>query len=150
MRKYFLILFFFSALLSSCIREGDIRILEVEDLRFESLSTPVVTLSVQNKSGKNIKIRSGRFTVSTSAGRIAELILTGPVDIRKRSVTSVTLPIRMRITNPLAAAPLLSGGTINTDRIFISGETRVKAGAAKIDFAFEDTPLSRLISIFDR
>ncbi len=150
MRKFGLILLFFAALTSSCIREGDIQILELQELRLESLSTPVVTLSVQNKSGKNIKIQSGRFTISTSAGRIGELMLTGPVVIRKRSVSSVTLPIRMRISNPLAAAPLLSGGSFDPDRILVRGETRVKAGAAKIDFNFEDTPLSRLISIFDR
>ncbi|MCC8034408.1 MAG: hypothetical protein LIO77_00540 [Rikenellaceae bacterium] len=134
--------------LFSCMHPDDIRILELEHLGMETMTKPVVTVRVRNDSRKNIRITEGRFTLASPSGRIGEVMLTDRIDIPKRSETSITLPIRIKISNPLAAASLAAGGGAAADRLTVTGEATVKAGAMKKKFAFDNAPFSRFLTIF--
>lgn len=149
MRRIKLLAVLFTVILASCVKQDDFSIVEVEELGLESLTKPIVTLRVRNDSRRTVRLLSGRFTVSTPAGKIGEVILTEEVVIPKKSETSVTLPLRMRISNPLAAAPLLSGKGVDAERLLVTGEVKVKAGAASRDFSVGEVPFSQFISIFN-
>lgn len=134
--------------LSCCMKPDDVQIVGLEELGMESMTKPVVTVRVRNSSRKNILISEGRFTMYSSSGKIGDVMLTDDILLPKRSETSVRLPLRVRISNPLAAAALVAGRGVDTDRMTLTGEATVKAGAMKKKFTFDNAPFSRFLTIF--
>ncbi|MCD7969471.1 MAG: hypothetical protein LUF87_03875 [Alistipes sp.] len=133
--------------LQSCIKADDIRVVEVEKWGMESLTKPVITLRVRNDSRRNIEILSGRFSLYGPSGKVCDVLLTGEVFIPKRSETSVDLPLRVRLSDPFAAASVFSSSGA-ASRLTVTGQAEVKAGNARRNFALEGAPVSRFLSIF--
>lgn len=139
-------------LLAGCISEDDLRFHHVKDLSVSIGTTTVVNavLVVENSSGRNVTVSDTLFHVFDHEGsEIATLTVTDELLLPRRSITSLTVPVRIRFVNPLLGLGVLSDIERSAEKMTVTGSFRVKAGALKKNFKVENVPLSEFLSIFE-
>lgn len=132
----------------SCMRADDFAVNGVEGFDFSGLSRSSVTLSVTNRSGKNITLRSGRLTLERGGRSVAEVMLADEVTVARRSEGSVEVPLRMKVNDPLQVLAFSMGESLLDAGLTVSGEMSVKAGGMRRTFSYERMPLPEFLSIF--
>jgi predicted RecA/RadA family phage recombinase len=137
--------------LTGCIKAEDLQFRQVEDLSVSIGSTTAVNAVVvmDNNSGSNVRISDAMFHVTDMEGNeIGTVTVAGELLLPKRSTTSVAVPLRIRLSNPLAGLEMMSNIEENAKKMRVNGSAKVKAGILKKKFKVEDVPLSEIISIF--
>ena len=67
-----------------------------------------LNLQVRNDSAYSPRIIAAKANLYSGESRMASVTLTEPVEIPKRSVTSLALPLKLSLSNPILALSLLS------------------------------------------
>ncbi len=135
--------------LASCVKSDDVIVRGVEKMGFDGGARFEIVLSVENRSGTNIHLHSGRVTVMSGDQPIAEVMLSDKVRLPRRSTTSVSLPLQYRIIDPITAFMLMKKGKKIPEGLTLSGEAKVRAGMAKYTYRFDGEELSKFLFKFD-
>lgn len=134
MKKLLILL---AVVLCSCGGGGDkIRLVGEPEVEIVSLSKVRVRAVVENSSRRTVRITEGRFTLHTSAGDVATVLLRDEIIIPRRATTEVETVLRVQLENPLAALGALSGDML------VSGEAMVRAGAMRKKVKLVNKPVS--------
>ncbi len=138
-------------MLASCIKEDDIKFHKLEDMSVSVGPTTVINavVSVENSSRRNVRVSDAAFRVTDRENNeIGTVTVPGQLRIPKRSTTSIAVPIRIRLSNPLLGLGLLSDMEKNAKRLYVTGDVVVRAGLLKKKIKIKDMPLSEFMSIF--
>jgi hypothetical protein len=138
--------------LAGCVSEDDLIFHRVEDLSVSLGSTTVVNavIMVENTSRQNVRVNDAVFSIFDSGkNEIGTLTVADELLLPKKSVTSLRVPLRIRLTDPIAGLGLLSNIEENAGRMTVTGNVRVKAGMLKKKFKVKNVPLSEFLSIFE-
>ena len=138
-------------LLASCIKEDSVKFHGIEDIQISVGSIVAINavVSVENSSCSKIRLSDAMFYLTDPSGNeIAVLTVPEELVLPKKSTTSVTIPFRIKLTNPLAALSLIKDIERQAPRILVTGSTKLKAGALKKKYEVNKLPLSGFISIF--
>lgn len=139
-------------LMTGCIREDAVKIKEIDNISFSVRDGGKVNavLVVENTTSHDIKIRDTNFTVTDMNGsRLAELWVDGEMYFLRKSETSVIVPLRVRLSNPVAGLMLMRDIGSLGDKVLVTGSARVKMGIVNRKIEFRDIPVSNIISNFD-
>lgn len=136
--------------LASCgSKSDDVRVVGVEGFDISSLSSPSLTLEVENLSGKKLQARDGNLVLKRLSGQqIAEVSLDGTVSVPKRSRGLVEIPFKLRITDPIFMLNSALGRKIDVSELTVTGEVTVKVGMARRKVEVQDMPLPRFLAMF--
>ncbi len=146
--KKLILLLFPLLMLAGCINEDDLKFHRVENLSVSTVVNAVIV--VENSSGRNITVSDAMFRVfDRENNEIGILTVADELHLPKKSTTSLAVPIRIRLTNPLVGLGLLSNIEENARNMTVTGNFRVKAGMLKKNFKVNDMPLSEFLSIFE-
>ncbi len=138
-----------AVVMSGCIKRSDIVFHKVEGVNFFGQTGMEMALKVENKAGVNVKLHSGVMILSLDGRPALEVSLKEQVVIPKRSETTIVLPLKMRLVNPIAALSLMGGGIGDkASRITVSGKATAKVGLAKKRYEVDDMPLGDLLAKF--
>lgn len=135
-------------LMAACISADDINVKGIESFELKSLTRPSLVIDVENRSGKNISLAGGRFMLERDSVGIVEVMLAEEVVVPRKSDGLVTVPLQVRVTDPLVLLSISLGGRLITDDMTVSGEVVAKAGAMSRKFEYEHMPLKKFLSIF--
>lgn len=133
---------------TSCIKENDIRISDIEYAGLSNPNKPEVTITVENDSNHKVQIKKARFDFSKNGHVFLQTLFIDKVVIPKCADTVIDLPVRIRTSDPLAATSILSDWRSEPEAITITGEAVVRAGVGKKKFRFRDMPISQFLSTF--
>lgn len=139
--------------LGSCIRSSDIHIETITDVRMHGTSGVTMDIEVSNTSARNVSLKSMDITISYDGTQIANYTLVDPVRIPKRSTEIVSVRFKSRMDNPFAFLPMLTAIQNNSyadSLLTVSGTLRGKVGAASKKLTIKETPVTEIISNFDK
>ena len=134
--------------LGSCVRPGDISVKDVEKVEMHGFSGADVTLAVENRSGSNVRLQEAKLTLYDGGNRVLDVLLMEEVRVLRKSLGSVTLPLRMKISDPMAALSLVGRLKQSPERFTVSGEAVAKAGWGRKKITFSRVPLEEILRIF--
>lgn len=153
MKKYVLLAAMAVMMLATgCIKKDAVRVYDVESLSVSMQGGPKINavLSVNNSSGYNIKVLGMDLDVADFGGNdIARLVVDDEIFIPKRSVSSVLLPLKVSLTDPINGLRLLRNLENVTDRVMVTGSVTVRYGGIRKKYDFENIPLSNIIANFE-
>lgn len=139
-------------LATGCVKEDAVKVHEVENISFsmQGGTKIVAMLRVENASGRNIKVMDMDFVACDLQGNeIAQLTVDEDIYVPRRSETSVVLPIRVRLSDPVSGARLLRNLNSVAGRVTLTGTAVVKFGGIRKKYDLRDVPLSNIISNFE-
>lgn len=139
-------------LFTNCIKEDSVKFHGVEDVKISIGPTTAVNLvlSVENSSCSKIRVNDALFHITDPYGNeIATLTVIEEVALPRKSTTSVSIPVRIRLTDPLRAVSIISNIRSEAPRMLVTGSARLNAGAMRKKYEVNKMPLSRFISIFE-
>ena len=125
-------------LLGSCIKQEDISLKEVENVSVQGFSRIDLTLKVENRSGSKLRVESARLDL-----RRGEMPL-----VPRKSVTSVPVTLRLKLSNPLGALGLMGDLKGMIPQLTVSGEITAKAGWARKKIRFDGVPFTDFLRTF--
>lgn len=134
--------------MSSCVRIDDINVQSVENVSIEGMSKLNLTLRVENRAGSKVTIKEGRMTLNQGTEKVMELMIPSAIVVPRRSVSSVEIPIRVKLNNPLSALALLRNIEKQSNTLTVSGRFKVKAGMMSKEIVLENVPLSQIMTTF--
>lgn len=135
-------------LLSGCIRKDAIVFHGVSDIDISLQGSPRIeaVVRVENTSRKNITLQQAAFNLTARDGSvIAKAVVEGDVFIPRRSTSSLNIPVRISIDNPLKGLALLGDIEKNSPLLMVTGSVRVKAGCIKKRVEVDGIPLSEFL-----
>lgn len=135
-------------MLSSCIKADDVSIKELENVSLEGMSRLNLVFKMENRSGSKITLRDAKFSIKQGSSKVVDIMLNEPVVLARRSEQSVYLPLRVKLSNPLAAMALVRNVSRNPDSITINGEFTIKAGWVRKKIVLTDVPISQIMTNF--
>ena len=127
--------------------QDKIRIEKLENFRAVSLTSYELDLSVANDTRYAVVLEEGIIDIFYGEVKLGSILSGDEVEIPKRSVTTVTLPLVLEIENPLALYGVytkLARG--ETDRINLSVRARFRAAGQRRTFEQTGISLSALLS----
>lgn len=145
-RYVFIIVLFF---LSSCVKEGDVQVTDVEYFGLSSPSKPDITVAIDNSSCHKIQIKSAKLDFYKNGERFLKVLLIDKMVMPKCSETIIDLPVRISASDPLTAMGTLSDWRSDPHGITITGEVVAKAGMGRKKIKLRDVPISQFLSTFD-
>lgn len=109
-----------------------------------------ISLTVANNTASNIRITAAHAFIKQGGRKVARVILDGEVLLPRRRCSQVEVPVRLTLSNPIAAISLLN----NIRKGNFSGVTvdySLTAGAVASHRTFEgaDVPLEQLAQQFN-
>lgn len=140
--------------MSSCRRAAEkarekIRVEAVEKVDRHGLSGVDLTLRVNNGSGYKLSLKEARLELFYAGSEVAAVTLREGVEIPRRTVQSVTLQWRIRISDPLALYVLSQkAGQGDLSQVFVSFSVDGRGGPAKVNISREMMPLPEFLNIF--
>lgn len=137
--------------MTGCVKQDSVRILGLEDVSISLGSTTAVNavVSVENSSGKKIKVSDALFHITDPLGNeIATLTLANDITLPRKSTSSVEVPVRLKLANPLGGIALLRNFEENAARMLVTGSAKLKAGGLGKKYEVNKMPLSAFIPIF--
>ena len=128
--------------------KGTIKIERFEGLdRGKGLSGDLL-LSVSNGLRWNIKLLSGEISVNYGGTKCCALVLNGEVEVPKRVVSSVRVPVSLSLSSPIASygvwTKFLRG---EHDKISLTIDAELKAGSIKKHIYRENIPLREALKM---
>ncbi len=135
-------------LLGSCIKQEDISLKEVENVSVQGFSRIDLTLKVENRSGSKLRVESARLDLRRGEMPLVDLILGEPVLVPRKSVTSVPVTLRLKLSNPLGALGLMGDLKGMIPQLTVSGEITAKAGWARKKIRFDGVPFTDFLRTF--
>lgn len=106
----------------------------------------VITLRVRNDYGLSPLLKQGEGDIYYDGTKTAHISLVEPVEIPKKSTSSIALPVSISILNPLKALALLMNlSKQNFDNIDISLRASVRAFGMERDINIERAELNALL-----
>lgn len=137
--------------LTGCMRKDAVIFRGVSDVDISLQGSPrmAAVLEVENTSNKNITLRDAAFRVTAKDGTlIGKVMVENDLFIPKRSVTSLYVPLKISIDNPLRALALLGDLEKSAPSLFVTGSVTVKAGCVRKKIEVNETPLSEVVKYF--
>ncbi len=136
-------------LFASCIRPEDVRILGVEQVGIRSLARTDLAVRVDNRSNRKLALREGRMQIVVNEKPLAEIMLREPVEIARRTESTVQIPLQVKLNNPLLLlSGLVRGLPSDPSQIMLTGEVVVKGGCMKKKLKFDKMTLSDFMRTF--
>lgn len=135
-------------MLGSCIKAEDVTIKELENVSMEGMSRLNLMFKIENRSGSKITLRDAKFSIKQGSSKVVDVMLNEPVVLARRSMESVYVPLRVKLSNPLAAIALVRNVGRNPNSITINGEFTVKAGWMRKKIVLTDVPISQIMTNF--
>lgn len=140
MKKLIFALFATVILLSSCVSADKIKVLDVSEPLTKSPTEFVLSVTVENNNGQNIKLKDAKFDISLD-GRVLARAITGETIVIPRKRTSeIEIPIRLSIRD-LVGIVALSQDADRIDQLKISGSVIVKAGMLRKRYEVDNVSL---------
>lgn len=135
--------------LASCANPRKVTFSGPAEYEIETASKINVSCDVLNCTAYKLTLKSGRFKLYYGSSDYATVLVGGEVSIPRCGQARVAVPLRVRFADPLMMLSAATMETIPFDRLTISGEAVVRAGAARKKIRFERYPLSQIVSIFE-
>ena len=160
MRRFFAIITLCMALTigaTSC-KKGDDRPLATEKgtlkiERFEGLEngrglSGELLLSVSNGLRSNVALTAAEISINYGGTKCCALVLNGEVEVPKRVISSVRVPVSLSLTSPIVSygvwTKFLRG---ELDKISITIDAEAKVGAVKKHIYRENIPLREVLNM---
>ena len=134
--------------LGSCIKQDDITLHEVENVSVQGFSRIDLTLKVENSSGSKLRIEDARLDLQRGQMSLVDLMLSQPVIIPRKSINSIPVSLRLKLSNPLGALSLISDLKSTVSQLTVSGEITAKAGWARKKIRFDQVPFTDFLRTF--
>lgn len=103
-------------------------------------------LSVSNGLGSNVKLTRGEISLNYGDSKICALELTGEVDVPKRVVSSVRVPVALNLSSPIVAygiwSKILRG---EIEKITVTIDADAKGGIFNKHIREENIPLREVL-----
>lgn len=148
MRKISGLLLLLVVLMSSCIKQGDISVKEIEDVSVRSMSNVDMKLSVENLSGHNVKIESAKFRIDKGDKPFMTILLRDRVVIPRRATSSVGMNWAIKMDNPLNALAMMGSLKKSLEGMTVTGEIVAKAGWGGKKIKLDAVPMSQILATF--
>ena len=148
MKRPFLLFAVLLFLLTSCVGAGKVKILDVGGVNMATPSKIEALFVVENSSAHNIQVKSGKFVIQSSGSDLMDMTLSEPIKIARRSTSEVTLPVRVKLSDPLMALAFAMGRGPDLNKLTVTGEAVVKAGWGRKKIKLDKVPLSKILSNF--
>lgn len=129
-------------------KKGTVKIERFEGLeRGKGLSGELL-LSVSNGLRSSITLTAAEISVNYGGTKCCALVLNGEVEVPKRVVSSVRVPVSLSLTSPIASygvwTKFLRG---ELDKISITIDAEAKVGAIKKHIHYENLPLHEVLNM---
>lgn len=128
--------------------KGNIRIEKFEGLEHGKGLSGDLLFSVSNGMAGNVTISSGTFTLCYGDKAICDVELTSEVMLPKRVISSVRVPVKLNMPNPLAAYGIISKilrGDI--EKVSLSYDVEAAMGPLRRRMHREGIPLKEAMEI---
>lgn len=132
-------------LLFSCVKQDDVKVNRFVAFRPIDLSSAELVLNITNNSKQVLKVNSFKLVLEDNGKRFAEVVVSSPVEVAKRSSEDVVIPLRMRITDPFGALSSVQRIGAGNNSVTVSGEGVAKIGAISKTFKVPPTPVVQFL-----
>ncbi len=134
--------------LSSCSMEDKLTYKGVVDVAFEPWNELTVYARVDNRMRKDVVVEEMDGKIYYRGNQIGTMTLDGKVVISGKKESTVTIPVRLGLTNPLSAAGILSNPQDALYDITLDVEATVKLRGARKTISRENMVLSNFLPNF--
>lgn len=136
--------------LTSCMSPDDIQIISFDDAEIVSSSQVNLTFTVENKSGRDVKVSDIKLYLSKDGEELVKGFTEDEVVIKRRSRGEVVLPLRVRVTNFGAIISLAFSGDVDSlkEGLTTRGVATVSIGGRSRTFvldSLEELPIMDVI-----
>lgn len=139
-------------LMTGCVKPDSVKIHKLENVSISLQGGTKISaiVLVENTLKRNITVRALDFVITDPAGtELAQMEVEDEVLVPKNGMSSVLLPIKVRLTDPVGGLRMLRDIDDISDRLRVTGTAMVKTGGIKKKYKFENVPLSNIIANFD-
>lgn len=138
---------------SCSVRPGDIRVERIGGVERVEMSLTrgslQLGLEVANDSPVKVELEAGEITLTDPRGAILDLALDGSVELPRRRVTAVSLPLDVRFHGGLGAIGAMARLGGDPDDVRVSGWVRVRGGALRKTHRFDELTLEEARGFID-
>lgn len=103
-------------------------------------------LSVSNGYGANVKLTRGEMSLNYGDSKICTLVLTDEVEVPKRVISSVRVPVALNLSSPIVAygiwSKILRG---EIEKITVTIDADAKGGIFNKHIYYENVPLREVL-----
>lgn len=134
--------------MSSCISPDDIEVVSFDDVVIRSTSEVDLLFTVENKSGRNIKVSDIVVTIDRKGSELVKGISSKDVTIPKRSNGRVTVPLRVKLAGFEFLTLMFEGEeTLKNleSELSVKGAATVSIGRRSRRFNIEETDIKPMI-----
>lgn len=128
------------------VKPDDFKVNSVVGVELNSVNSANIVVNVTNSSRFNAEIKNFKIDISSNDKTVVEIIVATPVEIPKRTTTNVTIPLRIRLVNPIMAIKAFKGLGQENSNTTIKGSGVCKLGLATKKIDIDSQNLGQMIN----